>query len=162
VNGCEKLKHSSGIPICWGPFGPCLCQFWFDTYFMKFSPSPYVFSLCSNVYIWWNPPLLTIYFAIVSCDKVKTSPRKDQYSETYVMHFLFNLLRIKGLHMFWALLAHPQEVLHKQHLVYCMRVMSVGCTRVGVFHSNTCNIPSVICGAPPEDEQVMLKTCRGP
>jgi hypothetical protein len=29
-------------------------------YFMKFSPSPYVFSLCSNIYIyiWWNPPLL--------------------------------------------------------------------------------------------------------
>jgi hypothetical protein len=29
--------------------------------------------------------------------------------------------------MFGALLAHPQEVLHKQHLVYCVRVMSVGC-----------------------------------
>jgi hypothetical protein len=25
------------------------------------------------------------------------------------MHFLFNLLRIKGLYMFRALLAHPQE-----------------------------------------------------
>jgi hypothetical protein len=23
------------------------------------------------------------------------------------------------------------------------------------------NIPNVVCGAPPEDEQVMLKTCRG-
>jgi hypothetical protein len=31
-----------------------------------------------------------------------------QYSETNVMHFLFNLLRIKGLHMFRALLAHLQ------------------------------------------------------
>jgi hypothetical protein len=29
--------------------------------------------------------------------------------------------------MFPALLAHPQEALHKQHLVYCLRVMSVGC-----------------------------------
>jgi hypothetical protein len=29
--------------------------------------------------------------------------------------------------MFRALLAHPQETLHKRHLVYCMRVMSVGC-----------------------------------
>jgi hypothetical protein len=27
------------------------------------------------------------------------------------MHFLFNLLRIKGLYMFGALLAHPQEAL---------------------------------------------------
>jgi hypothetical protein len=43
------------------------------------------------------------------------------------MHFLFNLLRIKGLYMFRALLAHLQEALHKQHLVYGMRFM---------FHSN--------------------------
>jgi hypothetical protein len=35
-----------------------------------------------------------------------------QYSETNVMHFLFSLLRIKGLYMFRALLAHPQEALH--------------------------------------------------
>jgi hypothetical protein len=32
--------------------------------------------------------------------------------------------------MFRALLTHPQEALHKQHLVYCVRVMSVGCTRI--------------------------------
>jgi hypothetical protein len=51
-----------------------------------------------------------------------------QYSETNVMHFLFNLLRIKGFYMFRALLAHPQEVLNKRYLVYCLRVMSVGCT----------------------------------
>jgi hypothetical protein len=53
--------------------------------------------------------------------------QKDQYSKTNVMYFLFSLLRIKGLYMFRALLPHPQEALHKQHLVYCMRVMSVGC-----------------------------------
>jgi hypothetical protein len=65
------------------------------------------------------------------------------------MHFLFSLLRIKGLHMFRALLAHPQESLHKQHLVNCVCVMAVSCTRNGVplqscqlaalgmeFHSN--------------------------
>jgi hypothetical protein len=55
-----------------------------------------------------------------------------QYSETSVMHFLSNLLRIMGLYMFRALLVHPQEVLHKRHLVCCVRVMSVGCTRIGV------------------------------
>jgi hypothetical protein len=33
-----------------------------------------------------------------------------QYSETNVMHFLCSLLRIKGLYMFRAVLAHPQEV----------------------------------------------------
>jgi hypothetical protein len=50
---------------------------------------------------------------------------------------VFNLLRINGLCMFRALLAHLQEALHKQHLVYCVRVMSVGSNRIGVeFRSN--------------------------
>jgi hypothetical protein len=30
--------------------------------------------------------------------------------------------------MFRALLAHLQEALHKQHLVYGVRIISVGCT----------------------------------
>jgi hypothetical protein len=47
------------------------------------------------------------------------------------MHFSFNLLRTKGLYMFRALHAHPQEALHKRHLVYCMR-MSVGCATIAV------------------------------
>jgi hypothetical protein len=33
--------------------------------------------------------------------------------------------------MFRALLAHPQEALHKWHLVYCVRVMSVGFPMIG-------------------------------
>jgi hypothetical protein len=32
--------------------------------------------------------------------------------------------------MFRALLAHPQEVTHKRHLVYCVRIMSVCCGTV--------------------------------
>jgi hypothetical protein len=55
-----------------------------------------------------------------------------QYSETNVMHFLFSLLGIKRLYMFRALLAYPQEALHKRHLVYCVHFMSVGCTRIEV------------------------------
>jgi hypothetical protein len=50
-----------------------------------------------------------------------------------------------------ALLAQPQEVLHKRHLVYCV-CMSVGCGTVAVLAN----------AAPPEDEQVMIETCRGP
>jgi hypothetical protein len=34
--------------------------------------------------------------------------------------------------MFRALLAHPQEALHKRHLVFYLRVMSVDCTWIGV------------------------------
>jgi hypothetical protein len=60
-----------------------------------------------------------------------------QYSETNVMHLLLSLLRIKGLYMFRVLLPHPQEALHKWNLVYCVRVMSVGCYQgrsgTGVF-----------------------------
>jgi hypothetical protein len=57
--------------------------------------------------------------------------------------------------MFRKLLAHPQEAL--------------GILRA--FHSSpgsrqltqhACNMPSAACVAPPEDEQVMLETCRGP
>jgi hypothetical protein len=44
--------------------------------------------------------------------KTNTQLLDHQYSETNVMHFLFNLLRIKGLYIFRALLAHPQEALH--------------------------------------------------
>jgi hypothetical protein len=50
-----------------------------------------------------------------------------QYSETNVMHFLLNLSSSKSLYMFRVLLAHLQEALHKLHLVYCVRVKSVGC-----------------------------------
>jgi hypothetical protein len=59
--------------------------------------------------------------------------------------------------MFRALLAHSQEALYKRHLVYCVRGMPAGCyqDRSGTeshFNPNA---------APPEDEQVMLETCRG-
>jgi hypothetical protein len=48
------------------------------------------------------------------------------------MQFLFNLLRIKGLYvyMFRALLAHPQEAPRQRHLIYCVRIMLVGCGTV--------------------------------
>jgi hypothetical protein len=62
-----------------------------------------------------------------------------QYSKINVMHFLFSLLRITGLYMVRALLVQLQEALHKRHLVYCVRVMSVGCPRIGVPHQFWCN-----------------------
>jgi hypothetical protein len=60
---------------------------------------------------------LTVYKPINAC--------RPQYNETNVMHFSINLLRIKDLYMFRALLAHPQEALHKRNVVYCLRGMSV-------------------------------------
>jgi hypothetical protein len=80
---------------------------------------------------------------------------------TFGIQFIMNQI-INGLYMFRTLLAHLQEALHKQHLVYLYFV--------GVmFHSNPGNsrltsharsILSVFCTEPPEDEQV-LETCRG-
>jgi hypothetical protein len=75
------------------------------------------------------------------------------------MYFLFNLLRIKGLYMFRALLAHPQEALHKRLLVYFAYNVSWlwhGCKLTSYARS----IPNAVCVAPPEYEQVMLETCR--
>jgi hypothetical protein len=92
----------------------------------------------------------------------------NHYNETNVMHFSFNLLRIKGLYMFRALLAEPQEVLHKRHLVYCVSIMSVGCGTVSLqpCHSQltlyVSNIPNAVCVAPSEDKKVMLERRRGP
>jgi hypothetical protein len=65
--------------------------------------------------------------------------------------------------MFRELLAHPQEVLHKRHLVYCVRIMSVGCGSVAVKLNSqlalyASSIPNAVCVASPEDEQVMLET----
>jgi hypothetical protein len=82
----------------------------------------------------WRMALITIIYKTsvptwkrTEATSFKQADRLVQYSETNVMHFLFNLLRFKGLYMFRVLLAHPQEVPHKRHLVYCVCVMSVGC-----------------------------------
>jgi hypothetical protein len=71
--------------------------------------------------------LLLLYYLLRRC------------SENNVMRFLFGLLRTKGIYVFLTLLAHPREALHKRHLVYCLRVMSVGCSRVKVELSSWCS-----------------------
>jgi hypothetical protein len=54
--------------------------------------------------------------------------------------------------MFRALLAHLQEALHKQQLVFCVRVIpTLRARKITIFD----------CAEPSEDEQVMLETCRG-
>jgi hypothetical protein len=63
-----------------------------------------------------------------------------QYSETNVMHISFNLLIIKGRYMFRALLAHPQEALHKRHLLYSVHIMSVGCGGTVAVQLQPCNV----------------------
>jgi hypothetical protein len=81
----------------------------------------YCMSLTINIYHFSLNVLLTVHIVY-----------EYQHSETNVMYILCYLLRIQGLYIFQALPAHPQEVLYTRHLVYCMRVKSVGCTRVKV------------------------------
>jgi hypothetical protein len=64
--------------------------------------------------------------------------------------------------MFRKLLAHLQEALHKRHLVYCVRVMSVGSTWCSRLTEHARNIPSDACEAITEDEQVKLENMWRP
>jgi hypothetical protein len=61
--------------------------------------------------------------------------------------------------MFRSLHAHPQEALHKRHLVYFLRIMSVGTVAFVVVSLQPCQltlyartIPNAVFVAPPEDE----------
>jgi hypothetical protein len=54
--------------------------------------------------------------------------------------------------MFRALSYSSSGRQHKRHLVYCVHVVSWLAR----------NITSAVCAANPEDEQVMLETCRDP
>jgi hypothetical protein len=110
-------------------------------------------------HVWLSDILLTMHRSIY------------QYSKTNMMHFLFSLLRVKGLYMFRALLAQLQELLHKWHWVsVCMlcQLAAPGLewkSNPGAANwrnTHTHNIPNAICVAPPEDEQLMFETCRVP
>jgi hypothetical protein len=87
-------------------------------------------------------PLLSLR-AFVACKCVKPTyikipslkyfllPLLSIAKPTWCTFYSF-LLRIKGLYMFQTLLAHLQKALQKRHLVYCVRVMSVDCARMGM------------------------------
>jgi hypothetical protein len=71
--------------------------------------------------------------------------------------FVFSLLCINSLYMLQALLAHLQEVLLQQQSVYCVCIMSAGCYQG--WSSTPTLVAIVVYVVPPEDEQVVLKTC---
>jgi hypothetical protein len=62
----------------------------------------------------------------------------------------------RGLYTFRALRAHPQET------VGCgaVTVKLQSCQSQMTLYAR--NIPHAVSVAPPEDEQVMFETCRGP
>jgi hypothetical protein len=52
--------------------------------------------------------------------------------------------------MFRALHLLPQEALNKRHLVYCLRIMSVGCTTIAV------SVRVVQCGEDSRKDMMKL------
>jgi hypothetical protein len=64
-----------------------------------------------------------------------------QCDKTNVMHFLFNLLRIKGLYMYRAVLAHPQVVLHNSTWYIAFVSCLLAAARVGV---ELCSTPTLV------------------
>jgi hypothetical protein len=116
----------------------------------------------------WDVRACKIMFWITRSDLRRTNgmspfpkPLLAASDLTNMMHFSFNLLRIKGLYMFRALLAHPQEATHKRHFVYCVR-MSVVCGTVATVPQTTdirtqytkCRLCSVSWGCLSNDRNM--------
>jgi hypothetical protein len=81
------------------------------------------------------------------------------------MNFTFSLLRIKDLYMFRALLAHPQEATNNgTRYIACVLYQLAASGLKWNFNpgAHARNIPSAACAETPENEQVILETCRGP
>jgi hypothetical protein len=95
-----------------------------------------------------------------------------QCNKTNVMHFSFSLLRIKGpVHVSSITCSSLGGV--TQTAFGILRAYNVSCSAVArlQFHFNRTtalqltyarHIRNAVCSVPPEDEQVMLETCRGP
>jgi hypothetical protein len=84
------------------------------------------------------------------------------------MQFGLSLLRIKGLYMFRALLAHRQEACYVSWLHQDWRGTAVSretsSTQILVQPTDItrAQYTKYRLFSPPEDEQVTLETCRGP
>jgi hypothetical protein len=63
--------------------------------------------------------------------------------------------------MFRALLAHPQEALNKRHLVYCVRVMSVGCYQdwSGTYVTKTSSTPILVAADTTCTQYIKCSLC---
>jgi hypothetical protein len=90
-----------------------------------------------------------------------------QYNETNMMHFSFSLFRIKGLYMFQPLLAHLQKALHNSIWYIACVLCQLAVARLQWNCNCATDIISTqytkcVSAAPPEDEQVMVETCRAP
>jgi hypothetical protein len=92
----------------------------FDTYTFR---SIYISTHTHQTYLWLCCQFINI--------NIRTASSFSIMKPTWcTFHSIY--WESRGLYMFRALLAHPQEVLHKQHLVYYVRIMSVGCNTVAV------------------------------
>jgi hypothetical protein len=72
------------------------------------------------------------------------------------MHFSF-----QGLCMFRETVPQPTDIINSVALVRERNIPTERSPPVGEV-SDARNIPNAVSLAPPEDEQEMLETCRGP
>jgi hypothetical protein len=98
------------------------------------------FTFQSIVWKWWNIKEFSVKMEMdlsdifILCEKHRKVPGDAVLISIFILclsvmkskrcTFHSILLRIKDLYMFRALLPHPQEALHKRHMVYCVRIMS--------------------------------------
>jgi hypothetical protein len=129
--------------------------------FLQFSEFAQLSGVCTCI-LHFNSWLLTEY------KDARQRNQMYQYNETNVKHYSFSLLRIKGLYL------HASSTT-------CLSSGVAAQTAFGILHAYkvswmwlwkqqpchiqlilyVCNIPNAVCEAPPEDEKVMLETCRG-
>jgi hypothetical protein len=89
-------------------------------------------------------------------NELSSSVKGPLYNETNVMHFSFSLLRIRVSLCFehYLLILRRRNTNGTWYIAWCQ----LAATRNGVkLLSST---PTSACVAPPEDKQVMLRTCR--
>jgi hypothetical protein len=63
---------------------------------------------CGNA-AWVTKNIIVVVVQYLTSMLILRQQTFNQYGETNVIHIVFNLLRIKGLYMFRALLVHPQK-----------------------------------------------------
>jgi hypothetical protein len=81
-----------------------------------------------------------------------------QYNETNVMHFSFNWETKASTCFEHYLLILRRRSTNSTLYIACVCQLAVPRLQ---WNCNRGNIPSAVREAPPEDEQVMLETCRG-
>jgi hypothetical protein len=114
-----------------------------------------------------NISQLTLYASNIPSAVCATPPEDHCNRGTANWHYMQTMYRVRfvqHLLRIAAIVAQPTDIIRKQY-TECV-LCSSSWVSLQSWHSQLTlyarNIPSAVCLAPPEDEQVMLETCRCP